>query len=160
VVSLTALIDRLWERWVDGGGQELAHAWLLMQLGILESQTLAAGVPRTHLGYAEQQALPSLVNADLVRVRNERVRFTHDLVGDWSRLHVLVGEDPTASTTARERAASPRWHRAVRLYAQRLLEGGEQGVERWREALARLEDGSDTSVIIRDLFLEAVFLAT
>ena len=62
LASLTALIDRLWERWVDGSGRELARSGLLMHLGILESQTLAAGVARTHLGYAEQQALPSFLS--------------------------------------------------------------------------------------------------
>jgi hypothetical protein len=158
LVSLTALIDRLWERWVEGGGGDLALSGLLMRLSILEAQTVTAGVPRVSLGYAEQQALPGLIASDLVRVRRERVRFTHDLLGDWARMRVLVGDDPTAASTNRQQAALPRWHRAVRLYGQRLLEQGAEGLARWEQALSRLDDGSEASTIVRDLLLEAVFL--
>ena len=123
-VTLTALVDRLWERWVEEDGSAYERSGLLMKIGDLEAASLADGVPRKNLQYQEQEVLSSLVTADLVRVRDERVRFAHDLLGDWSRLRLLVGEEPTASPDDRKRAASPRWHRAVRLFGQRLLEQG------------------------------------
>lgn len=158
-VTLTALVDRLWGRWVEGDGSAYGRSGLLMKLGELEAITLADGVPRKSLEYQEQDVLASLVTADLVRVRDERVRFAHDLLGDWSRLRLLVGEDPTASADDRKRAASLRWHRAVRLFGQRLLEQGANGPVEWKKAIARADDGSDSGQVVSDLLLEAVFFA-
>jgi nucleoside phosphorylase len=158
-VTLTALVDRLWERWVEEDGSAYGRSGLLLKLGELEAQTLADGVPKKSFEYQEQEALSGLVTADLVRVRNERVRFAHDLLGDWSRLRLLVGEEPTASASDRERAASPRWHRAVRLFGQRLLEQGGSGPDEWKKAITRADDGSDPGRLVSDLLLEAVFFA-
>jgi hypothetical protein len=159
-VGLTTLIERLWERWVEGGEDGFARGGLLMRLATLEAETLSAGVPRARLEYAEQLAIPALGASDLVRVRHERVRFSHDLLGDWARMKVLVGQEPTASPGDRDRAASPRWHRAVRLFGQRLLEQGSAGQEHWRSSIEQLEGGSEQGALLRDLLLEAAFLAT
>jgi hypothetical protein len=97
---------------------------------------------------------------DLVRLRDERVRFSHDLLGDWARMRVLVGEQSLASSASRDRANLPRWHRAVRLYGQRVLEQLADGAERWQQAIAGLGDDSPTGSVIRDLFLESRFLAS
>ena len=78
VVGLTTLIDALWERWVEDGG-DLGRSHLLMRLGALEAGTLTAGVPRLQLVHSEQPALQALAASDLVRIRDERVRFAHDL---------------------------------------------------------------------------------
>lgn len=158
-ITLTSLVDRLWERWIEEDGSAYARSGLLMKIGDLEAASLADGVPRKNLQSQEQEALSSLVIADLVRVRNERVRFAHDLLGDWSRLRLLVGEDPTASVGDRKRAASPRWHRAVRLFGQRLLEQGGSGPEEWRKAITRADDGSEPGRVVSDLLLEAIFFA-
>jgi len=158
-VTLTGLVDRLWERWIEQEGLQFGRSGLLLKLGELEAQTLSDGVPKRAFEYTEQSALVELVGADLVRVRNERVRFAHDLIGDWSRLRFLVGEDPTASKTDRERAAAPRWQRAVRLYGQRLLEQGGSGPNEWMRAVARADDGSDAGRLVGDLLLESLFFA-
>jgi hypothetical protein len=158
-VTLTALVDRLWERWIEEDGSAYGRSGLLMKLGDLEASTLADGVPRKSLQYQEQEVLSSLVSGDLVRVRGERVRFAHDLLGDWSRLRLLVGEEPTASAGDRKRAASPRWHRAVRLFGQRLLEQGGGGPEEWRKAITRADDESESGRVVSDLLLESIFFA-
>jgi hypothetical protein len=71
-MGLTALIDALWERWVDDGGR-LDRSHLLMRLGILEAATLGAGVQRLELATGDQSVLAALVAADLIRLREERV---------------------------------------------------------------------------------------
>src|SRR6266403_3618797 len=119
-----------------------------------------SGVPRMQLERAEQAALATLAMSNLVRMRDERVRFSHNLLGDWPRMRILVGEPTLSSPQNRERADLPRWHRAVRLYGQRLLEQSADGAERWQRAIADLGDDSATGSVIRDLFLESLFLAT
>ncbi len=146
---------------MEDGGQNLARSALLMRLATRETAEFAQGVLRADLPHEEQLAIPDLLTADLVKHREERLTFSHDLIGDWSRLRVLVGADPTTSASARERAAHVLWQRAVRLYGQRLLEQGEGGVKRWRQALDRAAAGDGPAgKVVHDLLLEAAFLGT
>ena len=112
------------------------------------------------LKQSEQATLGSLTSSDLVRVRDQRVRFTHDMIGDWARLNVLIGEPSLSAASVRARAKLPRWHRAMRLFGQRLVEQADDGPERWRQAVEGLEDGTEEGAIVRDQLIEALFLAT
>jgi len=98
--------------------------------------------------------------SDLVRIRDQRVRFTHDMLGDWARLNVPDRRTGLSAPSVRARAKLPRWHRPMRLFGQRLLEQAEDGPERWRQAVEGLEDGTEEGAIIRDQLVEALFLAT
>ncbi|WP_315837572.1 ATP-binding protein [Bradyrhizobium prioriisuperbiae] len=160
IIGVSYLVDALWERWVEGDTDQLGRSYLLMRLGTLEGDTLLASVPRMQLEQSEQAALGSLTASDLVRIRNQRVRFTHDMLGDWARLNVLIGEPNLSSPSVRARAKLPRWHRAMRLFGQKLLEQADDGPERWRQAVEGLEDGTEEGAIIRDQLVEALFLAT
>ncbi|HEY4034184.1 MAG TPA: ATP-binding protein [Ktedonobacteraceae bacterium] len=160
ILSLTTLIDWLWAYWVEGDDSDnLARAQLLKRMAILEAETLYTSVAPGQLGHAEQHTLHALIKSDLLRRRDERLSFSHDLLGDWARMKVLVEQEPTASTAHRDRAATPRWHRAVRLYGQRLLEKSSSGDQWWHESLRQLDDGSETGQILRDLLLESLFVA-
>jgi SpoVK/Ycf46/Vps4 family AAA+-type ATPase len=159
-IGLTALIDRLWDHWTEGPDNGFATSHLLMNLAAAEADTLSHGLPRTQIGHAEQAALPALIQSGLIRVREERVSFSHDLLGDWARMRVLVAEDPTLSITSRGRAVSPRWQQAMRLFGQRLLERSSEAQENWRRSVAEVTEGSRPDELMRDLFLDALFLAT
>jgi hypothetical protein len=159
-LGLTALIDLLWEHWAEPSDDSLVRSRVLMRIAVLEAETLSAGVPRLLLDHGEQQTLPGLLNSDLIRVREERVRFSHDLLGDWARMRVLVGDHPISSPVGRKRVELPQWHRAIRLFAQRLLEKSGNGADEWCRAIRGLDDEKESSTLLRDLFLEALFLAT
>lgn len=160
VRGVTAIIDLLWEHWAERGEDSLARSHLLMRIATLEPERLSSGVPRLSLTHNEQEALSGLIGSDLVRLRDERVRFSHDLLGDWARMRALLGDEPLTSESGRKRAAMPQWHRAIRLFAQRLLEKSGEGVEEWRSMIDELGDDQQSSALLRDLFLEALFLAT
>jgi hypothetical protein len=157
--GLTGLIDQLWEDWTEGAHENLARSHVLMNIAAAEGDSWSRGVPRTQIGYAEQAVLPVLVQADLVRLHEERVSFTHDLLGDWARLRIFVAEDPIRSPASKERVTSPRWQQAVRLFGQRLLEHSPADQERWRQAVTQVADDASADALMRDLFLDAVFLA-
>jgi hypothetical protein len=159
-IGLTNLIDALWERWVQGDTDGLGRSHVLMHVGMLEGDTLSPGVPRMQLEHSEQAALATLATSNLVRIRDERVRFSHDLLGDWARMRVLVGEQTLSSPENLARANLPRWHRAVRLFGQRLLEQSTEGAIRWQQVVEALDDESQSGAVIRDLFLESLFIAT
>jgi hypothetical protein len=106
----------MWEDWVERGKDSYGRSHVLQTVAIQEADNHSIGIPRHSLGYAEQQALPGLEASGLVRTKDERVAFTHDLLGDWARLRILIGDSPIASASSRERAQSPRWHKALRLF--------------------------------------------
>jgi len=158
VTGLPSLIDYLWMQWVEQGGEDLARSALLKHLAIEEGETLSFGIPLTNLAHSEHQSIAGLRQDELLRVRHERVYFTHDLLGDWARLRILIGDDLIASASRRTQAVTPRWHRAVRLYGRWLL-SQSNGVERWRQAVECVDDGTDEGNVLRDLLLEAVVLS-
>jgi hypothetical protein len=159
-IGLTNLIDALWERWIQGDTDGLGRSRVLMHLGMLEGDTLSSGVPRMQLEHSEQAALGALAMSNLVRIRDERVRFSHDLLGDWARMRVLLGAHTLSSPENLARANLPRWHRAVRLFGQRLLEQSTDDATRWQQVVEALDDESQSAAVIRGLFLESLFLAT
>lgn len=158
-IGLTGIIDRLWSQWTEGMNNEFSRSHLLMNLGVAEADALSRGVPRRQMGFAEQSALPALVQSGLIRVDNDRVSFGHDLLGDWARMRVLVAEDPTISTTSRSRVLSPRWQQAVRLFGQRLLERSAEDQMRWRRTVEVDSEDASPDALMRDLFLDSLFLA-
>ena len=159
-IGLTILIDILWEDWVEQGDQNHGRSHVLKTVATEEADKFSAGVTLQSLGYPEQQALPDLKASGLIRVKNERVAFTHDLLGDWARMRVLVGEDPVISATSRARTQSPRWHKAIRLFGQRLLEQATDIPAAWRACVENASEESTPDALLRDLFLESLFLAT
>lgn len=158
-VGLTNLIDALWDHWIENGSDRYAKSELLKQIATIEADKHVVAVPVSMLSPTDRAVLGNLADGERLRVRNERILFAHDLLADWSRLKVLVGGDWLADATTRDRYASPKWHRAIRLYGQRLLEQSSDGGERWRKQLEAIDDGSPVATLIRDLFLEALFVA-
>jgi len=157
-VGLTTLIDILWEDWIEH--REGGRSHVLKTVGTQEADSLSKGVSRQSLGFAEQQALPGLASSGLVRLKDERVAFTHDLLGDWARMRVLVGDGAITSSVNRQRTQSPRWHRAIRLFGQRILEQADNDIAQWRTCVENIPDEPASGALIRDLFLESLFLAT
>jgi hypothetical protein len=157
-LGLTTLIDILWEDWIEH--REGGRSHVLKTLGAEEAEQLSHGISRQSLGFAEQQALPGLSTSGLVHIKDERVTFTHDLVSDWARLRVLIGDGAMTSPVNQQRAQSPRWHKAIRLFGQRILEQAEDDISQWRACVENIPDEPASAALIRDLFLDSLFLAT
>jgi hypothetical protein len=158
VTGLIPLIDYLWGKWVEVGNAAIARSGLLKRLALSEAQSLQVGVPLMELTHPEQLSLPDLLDSKLLHVRNERVRFGHDLLGDWARLKILIGQDPTVTPEARMRSAGLRWHRAMRLYGRWLL-SQSNGAALWQTTIERVDDGSAEGAVVRDLLLEAIIVS-
>src|SRR6266704_3532682 len=68
MLSLTTLIDWLWEYWVEGDGSDnLARSQLLKHIATIEAETLSTSVAPGQLGHAEQHTLHTLIKSDLLR---------------------------------------------------------------------------------------------
>jgi hypothetical protein len=85
-----------------------------------------------------------------------RIKFSHDLFGDWARLHVLISHADDFLHFVETRISSPLWHRAIRLYGVYLLEN-QKNVKEWRSLLHSLTVSGNAGTA--DLLLEAVIFA-
>lgn len=152
------VIQWIWDSWISGDQDRYARGETLKQLATLEAETFAGGISLRQLTDPGRSILPGLERSGVVYVSEEHVYFMHELVGDWSRLRVIIGEQENL-TFLRSKVSSPRWHRAIRLYAQSLLEKGEEGLTDWRQIISSTNDRCPQDVTLRDLFLESAVLA-
>ena len=157
-VGVSDVLEWIWQQWTSADHDKYAKAEALKQLANTEGETLISGMPISELGDAARSALPELEACGLLRVSNERVCFAHDLAGDWARLRVLIGDRGQLSLL-RSKVRLPRWHRAIRMHAQRTLERDGDGTGQWRDVVTALDENSPDDVALRDLYLEAVVLA-
>lgn len=158
VTGLITLIDYLWMRWAESDSQDLASANVIKKIATIEATKLSSGVATSSLEHSELTSLPRLMTKGILNRRNEQVRFSHGLVGDWARLKVFIGEDPTSSEARITRASVASWHRAVRLYGRWVLTQPNGG-QRWIDALNRVGDTTTERIVVRDLLLESIIVA-
>lgn len=159
LVGETDVIDWIWNQWIGRASDKYARAGVLIKIGAHEGRSLTAFVSMDDLDHAERKTVGDLEQEGRVRVRHgTEISFTHDLLGDWARLQSLLMAAAQAEEKIRTVVELPRWHRAVRLYAQHLLEH-ENGARRWKEALQRYRDESSPGVLAADCFLDALIFA-
>ena len=157
-IGETGLIDLIWEHWI-GKDRRLQRDRLLRELGEHEGEKLSGAVSVDAIRDVQLlDLLETLSNEDLVRITLPSVRFTHDLIGDWARFRALSNLDGNSIARIRSLVQIPRWNRAIRLYAQSLLEG-KADLADWNKALAELDAPDAESKVTKDLFLEALIFA-
>jgi hypothetical protein len=157
-IGETGLINLIWEHWI-GTNRMLQRDRLLRELGRHEGEKLSGAVSVDAIKDVQLlDLLQDLSNEDLVRITLPSVRFTHDLIGDWARFRALSTLDGDAISAIRSLVRIPRWNRAIRLYAQSLLEG-KADLADWHKAMADLDAIDAESRVAKDLFLEALIFA-
>jgi hypothetical protein len=157
-IGETGLINLIWEHWI-AKDRRLQRDRLLRELGEHEGEKLSGAVSVDAIKDVQLlDLLETLSNEDLVRITLPSVRFTHDLIGDWARFRALVSLDGNSIARIRSLVQIPRWNRAIRLYAQSLLEG-EADLADWNKALTELGAPDAESKVTKDIFLEALIFA-
>ena len=157
-IGETGLINLIWEHWI-GKDRTLQRDRLLRELGQHEGEKLSGAVSVDAIKDVQSwTSFRTLSNEDLVRIKLPSVRFTHDLIGDWARFRALSTRDGNAISGIRSLVQIPRWNRAIRLYAQSLLEG-KADLADWKKAMADLDAMDAESRVAKDLFLEALIFA-
>lgn len=146
-----------YEKLACGTGRGRAsRAALVMHLAELQGDRLQPQTPLTELDAAALDHLDDLERDGVCEQRDGRVRFTHELYGDWIRHQLLVAHDPDRTAYIRARLTSPLWHRAIRLRALSLLNADDDAAA-WLSEMHRL--GGDELGLLHDLFLEALLFS-
>ena len=157
-VGETNLIDWFWETEVSKPPNGIVRAGFLKALGERQADNLESETPTDTFAISDLLELDNLINERFCQEREERLSFCHDLYGDWARQRILLGKMNSLQGYIKDRASSPLWHRAIRLYALHLLEKN-QDVEQWRSILVSLYENENTPSLISDLLVEAAIFA-
>jgi hypothetical protein len=157
-IGETDVIQRIWERWVGDTDMRFARDALLRLIAESEGERLSGVV---HIESIPRDQLPlagTLADEGLLRVTAPSVQFAHDLMGDWARFRILVFAGHNAPQKIRDLASVPRWSRAIRLYAQSLVEQGS-GLEQWKLAIKEIGGDASEAQLASDLFLDGLLFA-
>lgn len=145
-----------YERLACGSGSGRAsRGAFVMRLAELQGDRLQSQTPLTELDPGALDHLDELDRDGVCGQRDGRVRFAHDLYGDWIRHQVLVAHDADRPAYVRARLTFPLWHRAIRLHALSLLDTNDG--DAWRSEMQRL--AGEELGLLHDLFLEAPLFA-
>lgn len=156
-VGVSQIIDSIWSWWLVN--DRYWRESVLKKIGIEESKSFSRAVSLDTLTVPEQATLPDLESVGIIRIQEGKVRFTHDLIGDWSRLQTLIALPPfRPPSELRERAENPRWHNGIRLYGIRSLERSSDS-RTWFELIRQIDDASVLGRLAAALLLESVAFA-
>jgi hypothetical protein len=158
-IGETEIIDWIWEYWTGSDAKRFARAELLRNLGEKEGERVSGAVnledvPSHHLELLGELSAKGLIRADV-----ESVQFKHDIMGDWARYFALRASGDAISQKIKSRARTPRWERAIRLYAQSLAEQ-DLALEKWNSVLTAVQGADADSQLASDLFSDSLILAT
>lgn len=156
-IGETGLINLIWQHWIQKD-RTLQRDRLLRELGQHEGEKLSGAVSVDSIKDIQLELLQDMATEELVRIELPTVRFTHDLIGDWARFRMLLGLPGGPLARIKALVQIPRWNRAIRLYAQSLLEGKEDLTD-WQKAMTELDAADAESTVAKDLFLEALIFA-
>jgi hypothetical protein len=138
------------------GGGRAARGALIMRLAERQGDRLQAQTPLIELDPAGLEHLDPLERDGVCVMQDGRVRFAHDLFGDWVRQQLILAQVDDRAGYVQARLTSPLWHRATRLHALALL--ATENPDAWREEMDRL--GGRELGLLHDLFLEAPLFAS
>jgi len=156
-VGESSVASWCWHSQVVTGADRRARERFTMLLAEYQADELELTLPLDHFDVAELGPLDRL-EADRVCMRTDsgRVGFSHDLFGDWARLHILIAHADDISHFLNERMESPVWHRAIRLYGAYLLEHASD-VAQWQALVVGFaSEGGEGAC---DLLLESIVFA-
>lgn len=150
--SFPDLVEQVWSGFI-GPDNARARSEILKTLGKHDAALVVGGVPNSVLsGSTEQQVTETLIRDGLLVARRERLFFRHDLIGDWARLLVLIESGEEAAQALEDVSGALRWEPALRLFAEWLLQEGDE--ERQRLVSLIIDDpmGPSSLALLQGLF--------
>ena len=152
--SESDVIDWLWKEDIVQHHSATARGSILKMLAERQADALEPETSSDFLNSTEQGLIGGLIRDGIIKERDERYSFNHDLWGDWARLRLLLSHAHELPMYLAERITSPLWHRAVRLYGQRLLEKSSD-LDQWIDSMNVFSSKDSRASVEQDLLLEA-----
>ena len=158
-IGETEILSLIWERWIGDDTARFAKDMFLQELGRQEGEKLSGAVLMGNIDHQKLHLLGNLTDNGLIRVTVPTIQFAHDLMGDMARFRALVFAADKAAQTITGVASVPRWERAIRLFAQSLVEDSSN-LDRWKAVSDQFPGDEASAQLARDLFLDGLLFAT
>ncbi len=153
-VGESHLVSWYWDQETKNNPDGLKRGVFLKRFAATLADNLASEVQASELSIEELSMTQVLTSARILRERNEKVSFEHDLIADWARLRILIDEDLKVYEFIKDRLTSPLWCRALRLLGIHLLET-EADLQKWKRIFDSFSGAKVGGNIGQDLLLEA-----
>lgn len=156
-VGESSIANWYWEDRVAVGKERRSRELLVMLIAERQADELRPAIPLSAFSASESLLFDGLEQDGICRRTDEgQIVFSHDLLGDWARLRILIARSGEIAEFLQKRLDSPLWHRAIRLYGMYLLEHTDD-IAGWRALIVdrSLQDNEGA----RDLLLESIIFA-
>ncbi len=143
LASEASLIEWFWSHYICIGQRDRRHGLLLTKVAGRQADERRPATPLVELTSDEAALVPELERLGILLIRNQTVRFRHDLYADYARQRYVLGQWESGDRAGlRSRAANPLWHRAIRLLALHYMEQPDTAasIAEWRKMLGAMSD--------------------
>ena len=121
-VGESNLISWYWGEEIEAKPDGLRRGVILKKIAEKLADNLTIEVPATDFSTDELSIIQELIRDRILKTRNDRISFEHDLVADWTRQRILLEKHPNVFEYIKDRLTSPMWCRALRLLGIHFLE--------------------------------------
>lgn len=153
LIGESSLIMWYWNGEIEAHRNSLIRGSILKRLAEKFANELIVELPATELS-DDLSAIQELIRDRILKNRNNRISFEHDLIADWTRLRILIDKYPNVNEYIKDKITSPIWCKALRLLGIYLLET-EPDIQKWKILFDSFSEGKNGGNLRQDLLLEA-----
>ena len=152
------LIEWFWLSEVTSQPQGSAKSSFLQNLAKRQAENWQSSTPVSEILPSDLTIFDDFKKRGICNINQNRIQFSHDLFGDWSRQQYLISHIPEVSTFFKNKCDSPLWHRGIRLLGLYLLEQNQNPTE-FLKVFFSIQKENDEFTTIHDLLLESIFFS-
>ena len=157
LIGESHLISWFWDIEIRNQENGLQNDRILKWVAKKMADDLTDSINISEIDNSHLPIIESLISKKILKLRDEKVSFTHDSTSDWARQRILIGKGPNIHDFLKERLASPSWCKALRLLGVHLLET-ESNLEKWQDLFDSFKEENEGS-IGQDCLMEAAIFS-
>lgn len=153
-VGESSLINWYWNEEIDAKHDGLRRGAIIKKVAEKLADNLIIELPTTDFSFEELSFIEVLIRERILKQRNDRISFEHDLVADWVRQRILLEKYTQVYEYIKDKLTSPMWSRALRLLGIHFLES-EPDLQQWKIIFNSFKEQENHGNFGQDLLLEA-----
>ncbi|MDO8140514.1 MAG: hypothetical protein Q6358_03365 [Candidatus Brocadiales bacterium] len=157
-IGESSLISWYWKEEIEAKPNGLIRGVILKKVAEKLANNLVVELPAADFSADELSVIQELIRDRILKERNNRISFEHDLVADWTRQRILLEKYPNVFEYTKDRLTSPIWCKALRLLGIHLLET-ETDLQKWKSIFDSFGSEKDQGNLGQDLLLEAAIFS-
>ena len=157
-VGESDLINWFWINEVLNKEKGIAKSSFLQNLAEGLAEKWQSSIPVSEISPSDLTLFDDLNKHGICSINQNRIQFSHDLYGDWSRQQCLISHISDISVYLKPRCESPLWHRGTRSLGLYLLEQYQDTAE-YLKVFFSIQKENDEFTTVHDLLLESIIFA-